>query len=94
MEMGAALAPPPFCIHVINNYMFITVTVIPKAKQKKIVKISENSFKVWVTAAPEKGKANQAVLEQLAKHFKIKKNNLRQVAGLTSREKVFERTTE
>ena len=92
--MWAALAPPTFRIHGIKNYMFITVSVVSKAKQTKVMEISKNTYKMWVTAAPERGKANKAVLEQLAKYLHIKKNSLRLVAGITSREKVFERISE
>ena len=67
----------------------INVTVKPKAKQNRVVKISDVSYKVWVTAPAEKGKANQAVVELLAKEFKLKKSQVQLIAGFKSREKII-----
>ena len=66
--------------------------VVPGAKKSKVETVSDASYKVWTTAAPEKGKANKAVIALLAKHLGIKKSELTLSAGLTSKEKVFERT--
>lgn len=71
--------------------MYISVSVVPRAKQSKVEELSEHTYKVWVSVAPEKGKANKEVLLVLAEHLGCKKNQLRLVSGLTSRDKVFER---
>jgi len=63
--------------------------VIPKANQTKIVKESWG-LKVYVTASAEKGKANKAAIEVLADHFGVKKDQIRFIAGLRSRNKVVE----
>ena len=49
-----------------------------------------DELKVSVSAAPEKGKANAAVLSLLAKHFRVPRANVRIVSGETAREKVIE----
>ena len=65
------------------------IRVIPKAKQAKI--LEENwGLKVYVTAPAEKGKANKAVIEALADHFGVKKDQIRFIAGFRSRNKVVE----
>lgn len=71
--------------------MYISVTVIPKASAIKVVQLSENAYKVWVTVAPEKGKANKEVIKVLAEHLGIKKNQLRFHSGQSAREKILER---
>ena len=65
------------------------IRVIPKAKQTKVVEESWG-LKVYVTAAPEKGKANKAVVEVLANHFGVQKDQIRFITGLRSRNKVVE----
>ncbi len=70
--------------------MRIKVKVITRASRNAIEKISENSFRVWVTTVPEKGKANQAVVELLALEFDISKAQIHLISGPTSSQKVFE----
>ena len=70
--------------------MQIEVRVIPKAKQNKIIELEKNSFKVWLTIAPVDGKANQALIKELAKFLKIKKSQLEIIRGFKGRDKVLE----
>lgn len=70
--------------------MRIKVKVIPRASRNAIEKMAEDSFRVWVTAAPERGKANQAATELLALEFRVPKSKIALVAGATSGQKVFE----
>ena len=70
--------------------MRIKVKVIPRASRNAIEKLREGSFKVWVTVAPEKGKANEKVIELLALEFGVAKSLVRLSSGATSSEKVFE----
>ena len=65
------------------------IRVIPKAKETKVVEESWG-LKVYVTAAAEKGRANKAVVEVLANHFGVKKDQIRFITGLRSRNKVVE----
>lgn len=71
--------------------MYISVSVIPKAKQTKVVELAENTYKMWISVAPEKGKANAEVISVLADYLGCKKNQLRIISGQTSRDKVLER---
>jgi len=65
--------------------MTIRVKVIPKSSRDEIVgELEDGTWKVKVTAAPERGKANAAVCELIASHFKIPKSRVEVVSGQTS----------
>lgn len=66
----------------------IAVRATPKASRNAIVE-EEASLKVFVTTAPEGGKANDAVRKLLAKALGIAPSKLALIRGETSREKVF-----
>ncbi len=59
----------------------------PGARKNEIVGKLADSLKVRVTAPPEKGKANEAIIELLAGRLGLKKSALRVVSGETSRDK-------
>ena len=69
--------------------MRIYVKVIPRAGKNEVVKISEEQYKVKVTAAPEKGKANEAVVKLLAEYFNVPKSLINIVGGRTARTKII-----
>ena len=64
--------------------MSIDVKVQPKSRVKKVEKLSKNSYKVWVHAAPEKGKANKETLNLLAAYFHLPVSSLRITKGSKS----------
>lgn len=66
----------------------IDVRVTPKASRDRIERV-EGGLKVWVTAPPADGKANEAVRKLLAKALGVAKTRLTLVRGETSREKRF-----
>ena len=73
----------------------ITVKLTPGAKQNKVTGWEEDLFgdrtlKVQVTAIPEKGKANKALIALLSKHWKISKSAITIIRGETSRTKILE----
>ena len=78
--------------------MLIQVKVTPKAKVNQVLcptaslfdkqKSANEIFKIKTTAAPEKGQANAAVIELLAKEFKVAKSQVEIVQGLTQRNKL------
>ncbi len=67
----------------------LNVRVIPNAK-KNAVSEERGKLKVHVSAPALDGKANKAMIEVLAEHFKTKKSDVRIVRGEKSREKVVE----
>ncbi len=69
--------------------MRVSVKVRAKAKQNKIAVQEDGSLKAYVTAAPEKGKANLAVAALISEHYSCRKTDVVLVHGATSPEKVF-----
>lgn len=65
----------------------IPLRVQPKASSDRITGEHDGSLKVSVTAPPESGKANQAVIKLLAKTLKLPKSSITISAGRTSRKK-------
>ncbi len=70
--------------------MLISVKAKPKAKENKIEVLPNNILKVSVKEAPEKGRANYAIIKLLSTHFKIPQSHIRLIAGATSSTKIFE----
>lgn len=71
----------------------LTVRVTPKASfnRLKIDYQADGTFfiRAYVTVAPEDGKANQAVIDLLAKALSLPKNAFTIVQGFKSRNKVI-----
>lgn len=77
----------------------ITVKLTPKAKRNAVQGWAEGQdgakiLKVSVTAAPEKGKANAALIDLLAKEWRIPKSAIEIVRGETERVKIIELSKE
>jgi len=70
--------------------MRIYLEVVSRSSQNKIEKIAEVEYKVWVSAVPEKGEANKAVIKFLAKHFGVSKSQVEIVSGKTARVKIVD----
>jgi uncharacterized protein (TIGR00251 family) len=65
--------------------MTLRVKVIPKSSRDEIAgELEDGTWKIKVTAAPERGKANAAVCGLLATHFKVSKSRVEVVSGHTS----------
>jgi len=72
----------------------LTVKVQPKAKKVGVEKTNQDTYKVRVHAAPDKGAANKEVISSLANYFGIPPSRIRIIRGETSRTKVIEINTE
>ncbi|MDD2731122.1 MAG: DUF167 domain-containing protein [Candidatus Portnoybacteria bacterium] len=70
--------------------MKIFVKVKPAAKRQGVKRISDTNFSVAVTAPPEKGKANKAVILALAEYLKIAPSRIKILLGSTSKNKILE----
>ncbi len=73
----------------------LIVKVIPNAKQNEIVEdaidlLGARNLRIRINQPPEDGKANKAVIDLLAKYFKVKKCDVSIIFGLTSRNKIIE----
>lgn len=63
--------------------------VIPNSQHNRLVQ-EPGRLKVYLNAPAVEGKANKALIEFLADHFKVKKSMISIKSGLTSREKIVE----
>ena len=68
--------------------LFIKVKTGKRAT--KVTKISDTQYLVEVTARPEKGKANGAVVRALAEHLGVAVSRLSISAGTTGQTKIIE----
>lgn len=70
--------------------MRIYAKVIPRSSRNKIEKISEGEYKIWLTAPPIDGKANDSLAEILADYFGISKRSIEIIGGKTSKTKIID----
>ena len=66
----------------------LRVRVTPKASAERIL-VEDGLVRVFVTAPPDKGKANKAVTALVARALDVPKTAVELVRGDTSREKVL-----
>ena len=59
----------------------LMVKVVPRSSRTSIAGQLDGMVKIKISAPPEKGKANQCLIEFLAKHLGVKKNEIEIVAG-------------
>lgn len=69
----------------------IRVRVVPRARRNR-VKQEGRRLKVYLTAPPVEGKANEMLVEVLAEHLHCRKSELKITKGEKSRDKVVQRT--
>ena len=62
----------------------LTVKVVPGSSKTALAGVLDGMLKVKVAAAPEKGKANECLIEFLAKSLGTKKNAIAIASGQTS----------
>jgi uncharacterized protein (TIGR00251 family) len=70
------------------NSVTFHVRVQPRARRNAIAGLKGDALKVCVTAPPEDGRANEAVVELLAETLGVKRRQVEIIAGATSRDKV------
>jgi uncharacterized protein (TIGR00251 family) len=74
---------------VVEGRLTFYVKVVPRRSKSELVGVLEDgSLKVKLAAVPEKGKANEELLEVLARTFGVPRNQVEIVAGETSPRKL------
>ena len=68
----------------------LSVKVVPGASRDRVVGRYGDAVKVQVSAPPEGGRANEAVLALLAHALNVRSNQLRLVRGHTQSRKVIQ----
>jgi uncharacterized protein (TIGR00251 family) len=67
----------------------LTIRVIPRSSKNEITREGD-TFKVYLTAPPVDGAANQALIDLLAQRLNLPKRALRIIQGATGRRKLLE----
>lgn len=70
--------------------MLIKIKLTPSARKTEIIKQSANFWRVKLTAPPEKGKANEALIKLAADYFKVPKSSVLLKSGKASRYKIID----
>jgi hypothetical protein len=68
----------------------LRLRVSPGARRSELVGRHGDGWKVRVTAPPEDGRANEAVLDLLARRLELPRRSLSIVSGHTAREKIVQ----
>ena len=74
----------------LSQKMKFSIKVKTNAKKNSVEKLDDDNFLVQVTTSPQKGKANDKIIELLADHFDIAKSRIQIIRGLTAKQKTIE----
>lgn len=74
-------------IEKIDGGVVFVAKVVPGSSRTTISGMLDGMLKIKISAAPERGKANQSLVEFLAKRLGVKKNAVSIVSGKTSQVK-------
>jgi len=80
-----------------NEPKYIRVKVTPKSHKTELIKISKDNidgedtitYKIRLKAVPEKGKANEELIDFLSDYFSLPKQNFSIISGKTDRVKLI-----
>jgi uncharacterized protein (TIGR00251 family) len=70
-----------------DNTLVLHLKLQPKASRDKLGEPLGDRLKVYVTAPPVEGAANERLIKLLARHCGVSKSSVRLVRGETAREK-------
>jgi len=73
----------------VTSAVIISVKVVPGSSRNRVAGRYGDGIKVQVSAAPERGKANAAVIEVLAAFFQIPPDQIELVSGPVNPRKQF-----
>ena len=74
-------------IREVEGGIVVSVKVQPNASNDRVVGEHADQLKIAVTVAPEKGKANKAVIKVLSRLLNVKISDIEILSGETSRDK-------
>jgi uncharacterized protein (TIGR00251 family) len=75
-----------------GNAVIFSVKVVPRSSKTAVAGILGGMLKIKLAAAPEKGKANESLVEFLADTLGVKKNTVTITSGHTSPVKTIQIT--
>src|SRR4030042_2779277 len=70
-----------------QNAVVFYVKVVPAGSRTSFEGIYDGMLKIKLSAAPEKGKANKALIDFLADKLDVKRKSVKIISGLTSKVK-------
>ena len=70
--------------------MFVKVRVKTSARRESVEKLAEDRYAIGVKEKPERGVANQRVIQILAQELRVPQKKIRFVSGQKSSSKLFE----
>ena len=68
----------------IDNGVIFSAKIVPASSKTALAGLLDGMLKVKISAPPEKGKANQCLIDFLAKKLAVKKNTLTIISGQTN----------
>lgn len=72
-----------------SGAVLVKVSARPGSGRDRVLGVQGDALRLGVSAPPDKGKANKAFVELLAKTLGVRRSAVELVSGGTSREKVF-----
>jgi len=69
--------------------VIISVKVFPNSPKKSVVKKEDGSLEVRFSAVPEKGKANERLLDLVSEFFGVSPSRVKILKGAASRNKLL-----
>jgi hypothetical protein len=76
---------PKLNVQELDNGVVFTARIIPGSSKTALCGLFDGMLKIKVAAPPQKGKANQCLVEFLARQLSVKKNAVLIVSGQTAR---------
>lgn len=71
--------------------MLLKIRVLPRSSRNEVVgKMADGALKIKLTSPPVDGKANECLVKILSERYKVPKNKIKIVSGLTSKNKTVE----
>lgn len=67
----------------------VSVRVTPGSSKPRVEERSDGTFRVYVSASPDKGKANSEMLRSIAKHLGVPGSAITIIRGHASRVKLL-----
>ena len=77
---------PPYLSRA-GDDVLVDAVVQPRSAKDALVGLQGRALKLKVTAPPVDGKANEALIDFLARHFRVPRRHVHIVSGLRSRRK-------
>ena len=65
-------------------------TVFVKFNSSGKIQVNSNEITITLKSKPERGKANREMIEKIAEYFRISKDRIYIISGLTSNRKLIE----